>query len=138
MNKEREVGGVQRESFRKAVAAGVKVVFGSDAAIYPHGDNARQLSRMVRFGMTSAEALRAATAYGGEAWAGDSGELLGRVAKGYLADLLLVDGDPLADLSLLQDKDRILMVMKDGKYHRRAVLADDVVVRDQTSKRSAA
>lgn len=65
------------------------------------------------------EALRAATAYGGEAWAGHSGELLGRIKPGYLADLLLIDGDPLKNLTLLQDLRKITAVMKDGEFHRR-------------------
>lgn len=125
----------------KMHAAGIRVLpFGDYGfAWLPIGTDARDLEHMVNlFGMKPWEALRAATAYGGEAWVGGSGELLGRVAKGYLADLLLVDGDPLADLSLLQDKSRILMVMKDGRYHRRPVLADDVVVRDAAHKRNAA
>ncbi|MEQ8661005.1 MAG: amidohydrolase family protein, partial [Gammaproteobacteria bacterium] len=63
--------------------------------------------------------LRAATAYGGEAWAGASGELLGRVKAGYLADLIVVDGDPFADIRVLQDRNRITAVMKDGSFCRR-------------------
>ena len=64
-------------------------------------------------------ALRAATAYGGEAWVGKSGEKMGRVASGYLADILLVDGNPLHDLSLLQDRNALLAIMKDGQFHKR-------------------
>jgi imidazolonepropionase-like amidohydrolase len=125
----------------KMHTAGIRVLpFGDYGfAWLPIGTDCRDLEHMVNlFGMKPWEALRAATAYGGEAWAGDSGELLGRVAKGYLADLLLVDGDPVADLSLLQDKDRILMVMKDGQYHRRPLLAEDTVVRSESRKRNAA
>ncbi len=125
----------------KMHAAGIRVLpFGDYGfAWLPIGTDSRDLEHMVNlFGMKPWEALRAATAYGGEAWAGNSGELLGRVAKGYLADLLLVDGDPLADLSLLQDRDRILMVMKDGQYHRRPVLADGAVVRNEAASQSAA
>ena len=121
--------------------AGIRVLpFGDYGfAWLPIGTDSRDLEHLVNlFGMKPWEALRAATAYGGEAWAGDSGELLGRVAKGYLADLLLVDGDPLADLSLLQDRDRILMVMKDGRFHRHPALADGVVVRAAARKRNAA
>jgi imidazolonepropionase-like amidohydrolase len=62
--------------------------------------------------------LRAATAYGGEAWAGQSGEKMGRIASGYLADILLVDGNPLLDLSLLQDRHALLAIMKDGQFHK--------------------
>ncbi len=64
------------------------------------------------------EALRAATAYGGEAWAGETGEKLGQVSEGHLADLLMIDGDPIQDLTLLQDIDKILMVMKDGQFRK--------------------
>ncbi len=62
--------------------------------------------------------LRAATAWGGEAWVGQSGEKMGRVAPGYLADILLVDGNPLLDLSLLQDRNSLLAIMKDGSFHK--------------------
>jgi len=58
------------------------------------------------------------TPYGGEAWAGKSGEKMGRVAPGYLADVLLVDGNPLHDLSLLQDRNALLAIMKDGQFHK--------------------
>lgn len=125
----------------KMHAAGIRVLpFGDYGfAWLPIGTDSRDLEHMVNlFGMKPWEALRAATAYGGEAWAGGSGELLGRIAKGYLADLLLVDGDPVADLSLLQDKARILMVMKDGATHRRPAMADGVVVRDAVGDRSVA
>lgn len=109
------------KTMSKMHKAGIRVLpFGDYGfAWLPIGQDARDLEHMVNlFGMKPWEALRAATAYGGEAWAGDSGELLGRVKEGYLADLILVDGDPLADLTLLQDKRRILAVMKDGQFHR--------------------
>lgn len=113
LDKERQVGGVQRESFRKAVAAGVKVVFGSDAAIYPHGDNAKQFSRMVQFGMTPAQAIRAATSLAAEAL-GRDGEL-GCIASGCHADIIAVAGDPLADVSVLETVD---FVMKGGAVYK--------------------
>ncbi|HMM76060.1 MAG TPA: amidohydrolase family protein [Gammaproteobacteria bacterium] len=102
--------------------AGIRVLpFGDYGfAWLPIGQDCRDLEHMVNlFGLKPWEALRAATAYGGEAWAGESGELLGRVKDGYLADLIMVDGDPLVDLTLLQDRSKILMVMKDGQFHRR-------------------
>jgi imidazolonepropionase-like amidohydrolase len=120
------------ETMTKMHAAGIKVLpFGDYGfAWLPIGQDARDLEHMVNlFGMKPWEALRAATAYGGEAWAGKSGELLGRIGKGYLADVLLVDGDPLADISVLQDKSRIVAVMKDGQFHRRPAMADGKVVR---------
>jgi imidazolonepropionase-like amidohydrolase len=66
--------------------------------------------------MSPMEALVAATRYGGEIMG--MGNELGQVKPGYLADLILVDGDPVANIRLLQDKDRILAVMKDGKFYR--------------------
>lgn len=110
------------EAMRKMHAAGVRVLpFGDYGfAWLPIGTDARDLEHMVNlFGMAPWEALRAATAYGGEAFAGATGEKLGRVAEGHLADLLVVDGDPLADLALLQDRTRITAVMKDGAFFRR-------------------
>ncbi|MGH7122025.1 MAG: amidohydrolase family protein [Acetobacteraceae bacterium] len=111
--------------------AGIKVLpFGDYGfAWLPHGTDARDLEHFVNlFGFAPWEVLRAATAYGGEAWAGKTGEKLGRVAPGYLADILLVDGNPLLDLSLLQDRNALLTIMKDGQFHKRfagrAVLAE--------------
>ncbi|MEX2482861.1 MAG: amidohydrolase family protein [Gammaproteobacteria bacterium] len=109
-------------TMRKMHAAGIRVLpFGDYGfAWLPIGQDARDLAHMVEFfGMQPWEALRAATAYGGSAWAGTSGERLGRVKAGFLADLIAVDGDPLADITLLQHRDRITAVMKDGQFHRR-------------------
>lgn len=106
---------------RKMRAAGIKVMpFGDYGfAWLPHGTEARDLEHMVNlFGFQPWEALRAATSYGGEAWVGKSGEKMGRVAPGYLADILLVDGNPLHDLSLLQDRNALLAIMKDGQFHK--------------------
>jgi len=106
---------------RKMRAAGIKIMpFGDYGfAWLPHGTEARDLEHMVNlFGFQPWEALRAATSYGGEAWAGKSGEKMGRVAAGYLADILLVDGNPLHDLSLLQDRNALLAIMKDGQFHK--------------------
>ena len=109
---------------QKMHKAGIRVLpFGDYGfAWIPIGTDCRDLEHMVNlFGMQPWEALRAATAYGGEAWAGSSGELLGRIKAGYLADLLLLEGDPLQDLKLLQDLSRIRCVMKDGVFHRRGL-----------------
>jgi imidazolonepropionase-like amidohydrolase len=82
----------------------------------PLGTDARDLQHFVNyFGFAPWEALRAATAYGGEAY---RVEKLGQVKPGYLADLLLIDGDPLANLELFLDRARFLMIMKDGQYHK--------------------
>ncbi len=109
INKEKQVSKAQRDSFRRAVEAGVNMVFGSDAAIYPHGDNAKQLSRMVQFGMTPLQALQAATI--------NSATLLkmendiGALREGYLADIIAVSGNPLEDVTVMEQVD---FVMKDG------------------------
>ncbi|MBI2801187.1 MAG: amidohydrolase family protein [Gammaproteobacteria bacterium] len=110
------------KNMQKMHLAGIKVLpFGDYGfAWLPIGQDCRDLEHMVNlFGMKPWEALRAATAYGGEAWAGTSGELLGRIKPGYLADLIMIDGDPLKDLTLLQDLCKITAVMKDGVFHRR-------------------
>ena len=101
--------------------AGIKVLpFGDYGfAWLPQGTEARDLEHFVNlFSFEPWEALRAATAYGGEAWVGKSGEKMGRIAPGYLADILLVDGNPLLDLSLLQDRTALLAIMKDGQFHK--------------------
>ncbi len=113
LDKERQVGGVQRESFSKAVKAGAKMVFGTDAAIFPHGDNAKQFSRMVQFGMTPLQAIQAATSVAAEAL-GKSGEL-GCVSTGCAADIIAISGDPLSDVSALESVD---FVMKAGGVYK--------------------
>lgn len=98
---------------------GIRVLPGGDYGFdwNPVGRNARDLQLFVEWlGFTPAETLRAATQYGGELM--DLAGELGLVRPGYLADLLLVDGDPLADLRILQDPDRLLMIMKDGVLHK--------------------
>ena len=114
LEKERVVGQTQRDNFRAAHRAGVKMVFGTDAGVYPHGDNARQLSRMVTFGMTSAEAIQAATVNAADAL-GQSGRV-GVIAEGAFADIIAVSGNPLADVSLLED---VSFVMKGGEVYKR-------------------
>ncbi len=111
--KERMTGATQRESFRRAHQAGVKMVMGTDAGVYPHGDNAKQLSRMVRFGMTPAEALRAATYNAADAL-GQSGKF-GALTVGASADIIAVDGNPLADVALLEN---VPFVMKAGVVYK--------------------
>ncbi|MEY4580754.1 MAG: hypothetical protein RL701_5457 [Pseudomonadota bacterium] len=98
---------------------GLRLVPGGDYGFpfNPNGRNARDLELWVRhFGYTPAEALHAATALGGEIMGRP--EELGRVQAGYLADLLLVDGDPTANVALLQDKSKLLAIMKDGHFHK--------------------
>ena len=110
LDKERQVGGVQRENFTKAVKAGVKMVLGTDAGVYPHGANLKQLSRMVEFGMTPMQALQAgsinaATLLGQE-------KRLGALKTGNAADIIAVAGNPLDRIELLEN---VAFVMKDGE-----------------------
>lgn len=110
LEKERLVGRTQRESFRRAVQAGVKLAYGTDAGVYPHGWNGKQFAKMVEWGMTPMQAIQAATA--------SAADLLGRadqigtVAPKLYADLVAVQGDPLKDISELE---RVRWVMKGGK-----------------------
>ena len=113
LDKERMTGATQRESFRRAHQAGVKMVMGTDAGVYPHGDNAKQLSRMVRFGMTAAEALRAATYNAADAL-GQAGKF-GALTVGASADIIAVDGNPLDDVTLLEN---VPFVMKEGVVYK--------------------
>jgi imidazolonepropionase-like amidohydrolase len=105
------------ESLSKMHRRGIRVLPGGDYgfAFTPHCQNARDLEFFVKYlGMTPMEAIRSATVYGGQIMM--QGHELGAVREGYLADLLLVDGDPLANLSILRDPQRILAVMKDGRF----------------------
>jgi imidazolonepropionase-like amidohydrolase len=98
---------------------GIRVLPGGDYGFHwnPVGRNARDLQLFVEwFGFTPAETLRAATQYGGQLMG--MGSELGLVRPGYLADLLLVDGDPLEDIAILQDRDRLAMTMKDGALYK--------------------
>jgi imidazolonepropionase-like amidohydrolase len=107
------------ESMKALRRRGVRILPGGDYgfAWTPHGTNAKDLEYFVKYvGMSTMEALLSATAWGGPMMR--MGDTLGQVREGYYADLLLVDGDPLADITVLQDKARILAVMKDGEFHR--------------------
>ncbi|MCF6439331.1 amidohydrolase family protein [Pseudoalteromonas luteoviolacea] len=110
LQKERKVGSIQRDSFTKAVKAGVNMVFGSDGGIYPHGNNAKQFSRMVQFGMTELQALQAATI--NSATLLKLQEHLGSLEPGKLADIVAVPGNPLNDIQVMEN---VTLVIKDGK-----------------------
>jgi len=114
LEKERVIGRKQRETFRAAHAAGVKMLFGTDAGVYPNGNNALQFAKMVEWGMTPMQAIQAATSNAAEAL--DKTRDVGAIAVGRYADLIAVDGDPLADVRALE---RVGFVMKGG-----AIVAD--------------
>jgi imidazolonepropionase-like amidohydrolase len=109
IEKERKVGRLQRENFQKAVKAGVKQAYGTDAGVYPHGMNAKQFAHMVRWGMTPMQAIQSATVNAADllGW-----PMVGAIAPGKYADLVAVDGDPLKDVTLLE---KIPFVMKGGE-----------------------
>jgi imidazolonepropionase-like amidohydrolase len=106
-----------RRSFRMAVEAGVKVAMGTDTGVGPHGGNARELDLMARYGgMSAMQAIVASTRVAAELLRLD--EQTGTLAAGKLADLLVVDGDPLADLGILAQPDRLALVVKAGAAAR--------------------
>ncbi|MDL2717321.1 MAG: amidohydrolase family protein [Acidobacteriota bacterium] len=109
IEKERSIGRLQRENFAKAVKAGVKQAYGTDAGVYPHGLNARQFRYMVAGGLTPMQAIQSATANAAEllGW-----NMVGAIAPGRYADLVAVDGDPLKDVTILE---KVSFVMKGGE-----------------------
>ncbi len=109
------LGRIQRESFGKAVRAGVKMAFGTDAGVCKYGTSGKQFAFMVKYGMTPMQAIQAATSSAADLL-GHSDEL-GSIKPGKYADLIAVSGDPLKDISLLE---RVEFVMKDGKVYKSA------------------
>ena len=106
-------------SMKEMHRRGIRICIGGDYgfAWTPQGTNARDIETFVDLlGFTPMEAIQAATRHGGEIMG--MGNELGMIREGYLADLLLVDGDPIRDVRLLQDRARILAIMKDGKFHK--------------------
>ena len=100
LEKERMTGATQRSNFRKAVEAGATIVYGTDAGVYPHGQNAKQLSRMTRFGMTPLQALQSATTVAAEVMG--LGYEVGKIEAGYAADFVAVKGNPIEQIDLLE------------------------------------
>jgi len=113
IEKERQIGKLQRANFRHAFLAGTKMAFGTDGGVYPHGDNAKQFPLMVEYGMKPIDAIRAATLNAAEllGWSDSAGV----VQKGSYADLIAVEGDPLTDVSVLKN---VRFVMKGGTVVR--------------------
>lgn len=109
LRKDREVAQVQRDNFRRAARMGVKMVFGSDAGVMPHATAAGQFRYMVEYGMTPMQAIQSATANAAEAL-GRSKDV-GAIAPGRYADLVAIEGDPIADIRVLE---RVSDVIKGG------------------------
>jgi imidazolonepropionase-like amidohydrolase len=109
LEKERQIGRLQRENFKKAFQAGAKMAFGTDSGVYPHGDNAKQFAKMVEFGMKPIDSIQAATINAADllGWA----DKVGVLEKGHYADIIAVSGDPLQDVRVLED---MKFVMKGG------------------------
>ena len=105
LDKERMVGLKQRQTFQRAVKAGVKMIFGTDAGVYPHGDNGKQFAKMVQWGMTPLQAIQAATVRASEALGRADG---GGLQPGRYGDLVAVRGDPLRDVRLLEHVDAVV------------------------------
>ena len=107
------LGQIQRDNFRKAVAAGVKMSFGTDAGVCPYGVAARQFAFMVKFGMTPMQAIQSATSAAADLLG--HADQVGSIKPGKYADIIAVGGDPLADVRLLEN---VQFVMKDGKVYK--------------------
>lgn len=109
LRKNTETTDAQRVGFAKAVKAGVRIAYGTDAGVFPHGQNARQMPYMVRYGMTPMQAIQSATTVSA-ALMGKSADV-GAISKGRFADMIAVAGDPLADIAILSS---VAKVMKGG------------------------
>ena len=128
VDKERAIGQLQRDNWAKAVKAGVRVAFGTDAGIYPHGDNAKQFAWMVRLGLPPARAILSATAWAAQLL--DREKDVGTVQAGRYADLIAVPGDPLQDIRVLE---RGPFVMKGGAVIKDALSATTSAGRSSSS-----
>ena len=109
IEKEKKVGRTQRENFKKSFQAGAKIAFGTDAGVYPHGDNARQFAKMVEWGMKPTDAIQAATVKAADliGWS----DKVGSIETGHFADVIAVSGDPTSDVKLIEN---VQFVMKGG------------------------
>jgi imidazolonepropionase-like amidohydrolase len=113
LDHDRELGQMQRDNFRKAVQAGLKMSFGTDAGVCAYGQNAKQFAWMVKYGMTPMQAIQSATSLAADLL-GRSNEL-GSIKPGKNADVIAVSGDPLENVSVLEN---VQFVMKDGKVYK--------------------
>jgi imidazolonepropionase-like amidohydrolase len=109
IEKEKKIGRLQRENFRHAFQSGAKIAFGTDAGVYPHGDNARQFSKMVEWGMKPIDAIQSATLSAANLIG--LPDKIGSLEPGHYADLIAVNGDPLTDVKVLEN---VKFVLKGG------------------------
>src|SRR5437016_1950531 len=112
--KAKAAGAARTDMFRNAVKLGVKIAFGTDAAVYPHGQNAKEFKLMVDLGMTPIDALKSATANDAELLG--IAQKVGTLEKGKLADIVAMPGDPASDITATE---RVFFVMKESKIDRR-------------------
>lgn len=103
----------KKKSFKLALESGVKILAGGDVGVFEHGENVRELELMVEYGMPSMQVLQSVTAVNAEAFHLPE---LGRIRKGFLADIIAVEGNPLSDISNLR---KVRLVMKDGVVYKR-------------------
>ena len=124
IEKERQLRKAQNVNWRRAIAAGVKMAFGTDAGVYPHGTNARQFKYLLELGLTPLQTIQMATSNAADllGWP----DRVGTLAPGAWADLIAVRGDPLGDVTVLE---RPAFVMKGGTVYRFAAAADSAVAR---------
>ncbi|WNH09914.1 metal-dependent hydrolase family protein [Thalassobellus suaedae] len=116
INKEKIVGLIQRQNFQKAHKAGVKIAFGSDAGVYPHGWNGKQFYHMVKWGMTPMQAIQSATINASDLMGWE--DKVGSIAVGKYADIIAVVGNPIDDIKLLEN---VQFVMKGGEVFKNLI-----------------
>jgi imidazolonepropionase-like amidohydrolase len=126
--KARAAAAARSEMFRNAVKMGVKISFGTDAAVFPHGQNAKEFALMVGLGMQPIEALKSATANAAELFG--IAQKVGTLEKGKLADIVAMPGDPTADISATE---RVSFVMKEGKIIRNGPASAQAAASAETS-----
>ncbi len=111
--KAREATAARSDMFRNAVKMGVRISFGTDAAVFPHGQNAKEFALMIGLGMAAIDALKSATSNDAELLG--IAQKVGTLEKGKLADIIAMPGDPIADITVTE---RVSFVMKEGKIIR--------------------
>ncbi|GAF14216.1 hypothetical protein JCM19045_3522 [Bacillus sp. JCM 19045] len=116
IEKSKEVIDIHKESIKKAYEAGVKIAMGTDAGVFPHGINLRELGLMCEIGMSPMEAIVASTKTAAECmgW----GEKVGTIEAGKWADLILLNSNPLEDIEVVENHENITFVMKDGQVFK--------------------